>query len=143
MRYAVVVLEARSSGDCGVVFYKIGRSGSFISTIHRCTCGTLTSVHQRSYSDTTAANKYLPLGSDARGMLRFKDHNIDRQRGRGALKEGEAGRELTEADMDNAAYTHLGCVAATGMHNFHAFIFGFSSMLKLACMSALLCVGIT
>ena len=67
--------------------------------------------------NTAACDRYLPLGSDAWGMLRFKDHDVDRQRGRGSQMEGEAPRELTDSDMDNAAHINLGCVAATGMHS--------------------------
>ena len=56
----------------------------------------------------------MPLGGDGKGMLRFKDYDISRQRGRGAQGDSKDERDLSPADVENASFVVASNLAATG-----------------------------
>lgn len=47
-------------------------------------------------------------------MLRFKDHDSSRQRGRGAQGGSNDERDLSPMDVENASFVAASCLAATG-----------------------------
>jgi hypothetical protein len=56
----------------------------------------------------------MPLGSDGLGLLRLKDHDITRQKGKGSHVEGKEERALSDDDIANTEYINIGSTAASG-----------------------------
>jgi len=62
----------------------------------------------------SACDLYIPRGGDGKGMFRFKDYDISRQRGRGAQGDSKDERDLSPADVENASFVVASNLAATG-----------------------------
>lgn len=101
----------RNSGKKSMIYnvlFVLVRTDDIEYSLHYYLC------HYICITLNTACEVYIPLGSDGKGMLRFKDHDAERQRGRGAKNEGFEPRDLSVADKENVHYMDICVLAATG-----------------------------